>query len=230
MKSRLRDLSGWKLSDRDKDIRGWPVRDDTGREIGRVDEMIVDTDTRHVESVILGTGAELPVSALDLGHNEVFVDRDYAARFAGTGRLMTPATTAEHRATERKEERHRGEKIVIPIIEEQVEVGKQHTESGARVRTSVTERPVEKEVTLRDEKITVDRHPADRVATDEDLRHTEGETEVRAVHEEPLVRKTDRVVEEVAIGKEVRERKETVRDTARKTKVDVDTGETKRKR
>lgn len=56
MRSLLQDLSGWKLADHDQDTRGWPVKDDTGREIGRVDDMIVDTDTRHVETVTLNNG------------------------------------------------------------------------------------------------------------------------------------------------------------------------------
>ena len=49
----------------------------------------------------------------------------------------------------------------------------------------------------------------------------EGAVEVTQMAEEPVVSKRARVVEEVAINKEVGERAETVRDTVRRTEVDV---------
>ena len=45
--------------------------------------------------------------------------------------------------------------------------------------------------------------------------------EVRAMGEEAVVQKDVRVVEEIAIRKEVSDRTETVRDTVRETKVEV---------
>jgi stress response protein YsnF len=45
---------------------------------------------------------------------------------------------------------------------------------------------------------------------------------VRETAEVPVVAKEARVVEEVVIGKEATERTETVRDTVRRTDVDVD--------
>ena len=48
--------------------------------------------------------------------------------------------------------------------------------------------------------------------------------EVTERHEEPVVEKRAREVEEVVVRKEADERVETVRDTVRETKVDVDQG------
>ena len=223
MRSRLRDLSDWKLADHDQDIRGWPVKDETGRELGRVDDMIVDTETRHVETVTLSSGAEIPVSALDIREHEVQLDKDYAARFAGTGGLLSHATG-------RGPVTGREGNLRIPIVEEHVEIGKRRVEStGATIHTSVEEKPVEKEVTLREEHVSVDRRPANRLAQDKDIEALErgGKTEVRAVREEPVIRKESRVVEEVVIGKEVREQKSTIHEKERKSKVDVDVQGTK---
>src|SRR3954452_13232957 len=48
-------------------------------------------------------------------------------------------------------------------VEEELSVGKRKVASGgARVTTSVSERPVEKTVTLREEEVEVERRPADR--------------------------------------------------------------------
>ena len=47
---------------------------------------------------------------------------------------------------------------VIPLAEEQIEVGKRTVDRGVtRVRRYVVERPVEQEVTLRGERVTIER-------------------------------------------------------------------------
>jgi hypothetical protein len=51
----------------------------------------------------------------------------------------------------------------IPVVEEQVRVGKREVgRGGVRVRSYVRERPVEEQVTLRDETVRVERRPVDR--------------------------------------------------------------------
>jgi len=50
----------------------------------------------------------------------------------------------------------------------------------------------------------------------------EGAVEVRERREEAVVDKQARVVEEVVINRDVEERTETIRDTVRRTDVDVD--------
>ena len=112
----------------------------------------------------------------------------------------------------------------IPVIEEELRVGKRAVEGGGvRVRTRVVERPVEEAVRLREERVHVERRPVNRPVSEADLNaFREGTFELREHSEEAVVDKTARVVEEVAINKEVGERTETVRDSVRKTDVDVD--------
>ena len=111
----------------------------------------------------------------------------------------------------------------IPVIEEELRVGKREVEGGGvRVRTRVVERPVEEAVRLREERVNVERRPVNRPVSEADLSaFREGTFELRERSEEAVVDKTARVVEEVAINKEVGERTETVRDTVRRTDVDV---------
>ncbi|HEX8282000.1 MAG TPA: YsnF/AvaK domain-containing protein [Pyrinomonadaceae bacterium] len=118
----------------------------------------------------------------------------------------------------------------IPVIEEELRVGKREVEGGGvRVRTRVVERPVEEVVRLREERVNVERRPVNRAITDADLNaFREGSFVLTERSEEAVVGKTARVVEEVAINKEVGERTETVRDTVRSTDVDVEqTGDVK---
>ena len=116
------------------------------------------------------------------------------------------------------------DQVSAKVIEENLEVGKRVEQTGgARLRSRIVERPVEASVRLREEHVTVDRHPVDRPATDADFNaFKEGTVEVTESAERAVVAKEARVVEEVTLGKEVSEREETIHDTVRKTEVDVE--------
>jgi len=112
----------------------------------------------------------------------------------------------------------------MEVVEEDLDIGKREV-GGRRVRvySDVTSKPVEKDVKLRDEKITVDRRAVNRPADPGDLEaFKEGQIELTEKHEEPVVKKRARVVEEVRIGKEVSEHTETVRDAVRRKDVHID--------
>jgi uncharacterized protein (TIGR02271 family) len=112
----------------------------------------------------------------------------------------------------------------VKVVEERLRIGKREVAQGAvRVRSYVVERPVEEQVRLREEQISVERRPVDRPATPGDTGLFQERTiEARATSEEAVVQKEARVVEEVGIRKQASERTETVRDTVRETKVEVD--------
>ena len=118
----------------------------------------------------------------------------------------------------------RGEAKEIPVVREQVEIGKRRVlRGGVRVYSRVVEEPAEESVTLREERVRVDRRPVDRAATDADLAAGQEQVvEVQEFAEEPVVAKRARVVEEVRVGKDVSERTETVRDKVRHTEVNVE--------
>ena len=119
----------------------------------------------------------------------------------------------------------------IPLAEEELQIGKRAVQRGAlRIHTYVTERPVEEQVTLREEQAYVDRRAVDRPAEAGEAAFQERTIEVEEMGEEAVVSKQARVVEEVAVGKEQRARTETVRDTVRKTEVEVDRDDKPRRR
>lgn len=112
----------------------------------------------------------------------------------------------------------------IPIIEENLQVGKKEVSTGGvRLRSRIVEKPVEESLRLREEYVRVERNPVDRPATQADLDNfQEGTVEMRETAEIPVVAKEARVVEEVSLDKEVEHREETIRDTVRRTEVDVE--------
>jgi len=124
---------------------------------------------------------------------------------------VRPAATAENLQGEQR----------IPIVEEHLRVGKRREERGhVRVFTRTIEEPVEESVEIHSERVRVERRPADRPANPEDIK--ERAIEATEVSEQPVVAKEARVVGEVVVSKDVQDRKETVRDTVRRTDVQVE--------
>lgn len=112
----------------------------------------------------------------------------------------------------------------LPVIEEELHVGKREVETGGvRLRSRVIERPVEEHLRLREEHVHVEHHPVNRATTSADFENfKEGVIELREQAEVPVVSKEARIVEEVSLRKEVTEREEVIRDTLRKTDVEVE--------
>lgn len=112
----------------------------------------------------------------------------------------------------------------LPVIEERLVVGKRDVTRGTvRVRAHVREVPVEVPVHLREEHAVVERHPVDRPVTPADAdAFREKVVAVDTVVEEPVVAKQAVVVEEIVVHKDVAQRVETVRDTVRRTVVEVE--------
>jgi uncharacterized protein (TIGR02271 family) len=135
-----------------------------------------------------------------------------------------PPMNTEQVATDRQSIREAAPDMMkFAVVQEDVKVGKREKETGGvRIRSYVTEKPVEIPVQLREEHIVVNRERVDRPAGAQEFEtFKEGTTEIREMAEEAVVAKEARVIEEVTIGKETKQRTQTVKDTVRKTDVDV---------
>ena len=184
----------------------------------------VDIDTRGAAYRSSGytgyTETAAPYAMEDITRERGTYRTANAGSTANTGTVNTGATAKT--GTMNTSVNTQGE-TVIPIVEEEIAVGKRQVQSGgARIHTYVTEKPVEASVTLHEERVTVDRRPVDRAVTDADMAFGEKSFEVTETSEEAVVGKTARVVEEVVVGKTATERTETVRDTVRRTDVEVE--------
>jgi uncharacterized protein (TIGR02271 family) len=173
-------------------------------------EIKPDTET-SIRNVFGGLGAAAGAAALtshaggtdDFYNHEHFNEDNLMKRRKGTG---TEGTTS------------------IPVIEENLQVGKQTVETGgAYIRSRIVETPVQQNISLSEEQVRVERSSVDRPANNAELEgFKEGVIELKEYAEVPVVSKSARVVEEVNIGKDVTEHEETVRDTVRKTEVDIE--------
>ena len=111
----------------------------------------------------------------------------------------------------------------VQVVEEDLRVGKREVGGGrVRVRSYVTERPVEEQVELRQEHVTIERRPVDRELTSGDAAFQERTIEAVERGEEAVVSKTAHVTEEIGLRKDVERETETIRDTVRKQDVEIE--------
>ena len=155
-------------------------------------------------------------------HNPVDIHREAGAT-SYTAEAPATRTSATRGPGARADTVAEGSRA-IPVVHEELQVGKRAVlRGGVRVYSRVVEQPVQENINLREEHVSVQRTPVDRATTEADLRAGQEQVfEVKEYAEEPVVSKTARVVEEVRIRKDATERTETVRDTLRNTEVDVE--------
>ncbi|MGI8959794.1 MAG: YsnF/AvaK domain-containing protein [Bryobacteraceae bacterium] len=117
-----------------------------------------------------------------------------------------------------------GQSKAIPVIEEELRVGKRAVlRGGVRVYSRVVEKPVEETVNLQEERVRVERQSVNRPVKESDFRMGADEViEVQEYAEEPVISKEARVVEEVRINKEATQKNQTIKDTVRRTEVNVE--------
>ena len=132
------------------------------------------------------------------------------------------SSPAMHMAARERTALDEADEAAIPLASEEVSIGKREVERGrVRLRTHVVERPVEETVRLREEHVEIERRPASGDASAGDA-FKERSVEITERGEEAVVGKRAVVNEEVVVRKGVHERDETVRDTVRKTEVEID--------
>ena len=156
-----------------------------------------------------------------VGTSAAMTDSFTGSGSTGTTGQTFAGTTGERSTTVAEEH--------IPIVEEQLRVGKREvSRGGARVRSYVREVPVHEQVNLREEHVSVERRPM----TGETTRagalgadaFQERNIEMTETTEEAVVAKDAVVKEELVVRKTAEERVESIDDTVRRTEVDVDEG------
>jgi stress response protein YsnF len=229
------------------DVPGAKLADEAIRRAGWTDLLATDEEGQYREALRRGSclvavdpipqEKAIDVAAALSRHNPINLDdraagwrepgwqgHDTSASRLGNEELRTEREHDTRRAASRPAASQQDE-LTIPVIEEELAVGKRMVErGGVRIFTRVTDRPVEETVTLREERARVERRDVDRPASEADLgaAFKEGSMEIRETREEPVVSKEARVVGEVEVGKEVTERQQTVKDTVRRSDVEVE--------
>jgi hypothetical protein len=141
-------------------ISGW-----FNRVFGGEDE----TDRPHYENALRSGNIVVSVDAADENlelatnilnrHSPIDIQGESGARGSGTGGADTARTgyAAPQRGT--------NESQAVPVVQEELKVGKRAmARGGVRVYSRIVEQPVEETVQLREERVRVERRPANRPA------------------------------------------------------------------
>ncbi len=176
--------------------------------------------TGHTGSAGSGTGTATGLSgAVDLTGSSGGSTSATGAAAGTAGAGLTGSSGMSRTAGERDE--------VIPVAEEELHVGKRETNRGrVRIHSHVIERPVQEQVSLREENVHVERRPVEGStrtgAVGGDALFQERTIEMDEKREEAVVSKEARVKEELVVRKDVNERTETISDTVRSTEVNIE--------
>ncbi len=214
--AKLDALDNYELVNDDQDIRGRPLVSPEGKQFGIIDDLLVDGDKDHVVAVRLEDGRTCAVEPLEI-HDNAVVYGHAAKAYADEG------VAAGHVVEEE----------VIPVVEEQVAIGKRVAENGAgiTVRTRVVADTVSEDVHLRDETVSVEKRAInERVSSaDAEALLNQGDTVVSMTehNEEVVVAKDAVVTDEVVVKKTADDTVERVTETVRKTEVDIDRDNTR---
>jgi uncharacterized protein (TIGR02271 family) len=187
----------------------------------------VDVDQRAQEWKSSGWTGGAATAGMATGGVAGHVGDDRVTGHHGDDQLRGASSDDELRLgeTDRLQGATTGTNEAIPVVQENLVVGKREVErGGVRVRSYVVEQPVHEQVRLHEEHVSVERRPVNQplsAATDGDL-FRERTIEVTEHAEEAVVAKEARVVEELVVRKEAEERTETISDTVRHTEVEVD--------
>lgn len=270
-RNNLKELnhSDYKIAESQPDIKNWKILDLTGKKVGKVKDLLFDTEALKVRYIVtnLKKGDFLDEDRevlIPIGHAQLDRENDRVVvpdvtrdklsalphyrkvddlthedetrtrnTFAGTSATYDRNEFYDHEhfdeerfynANDKDYNRNTNTAGKVDVVEENLEVGKREVETGgARISSRIVERPVEERVNLREEHVNVNRNRVDRPADSADLGNYEERTiEEHETAEVPVINKEARVVEEVSLDKEVRNREEVIRETVRETEVDVD--------
>ena len=184
-----------------------------------------DADADRVAAVMKKHAAGMTEPAAMTGQASKTAEASTTAKAAAIGQAVAsrveperPGVTGGDGHTFAEEER------TIPVYKEELRVGKREVERGSvHVATHIVEKPSKEQVTLREEHVTVERRPANRLVRPEGTEFKDKEIDMAEYGEEAVAAKETRLVEEVIVHKQVGERTATVEDKIRSTEVEVQT-------
>ncbi len=135
--------------------------------------------------------------------------------------FFSAAATSRPRAPEYRESNDSNEEQVIGVGEEVLNVGTQMVPGKTtRVRRVVVQAPVQQDVTLHTQTVVLQRRKPISSNGNEVL--TEVTVEMSDFNEVPVISKAVHLVEEVLLRKEVTARTETIHDTVRRDKLEIE--------
>jgi uncharacterized protein (TIGR02271 family) len=237
---RLSELSGYSVGPDDPDVRGWNVVGNDGEKIGKVDDLLVDTNRMKVAALEVdmkggGDHVHVPVERVDVDRSRkeirmsgyatgstVGTDTTYTDRSRTDRSYTDPSGRQANYEAYGSGHRAEGDRNVVTRSEEELQVGKRGVQEGEVVvgKHVETER-VQKPVNLRREEAYIERRPVEGDRSGDIEMHGD-EIRVPLTREEAVVEKRPVVKEELVVGKKTVEEQQNVEAEVRREEFDVD--------
>ena len=244
----LNQLPGYKVADGEPDIRGWEVVASDGHRLGKVEELLVDTQAnkvRYVDVDVDGDNRHVTVpigyARLEESRHQVLVDglgaeqlralptyerggitRDYEEQ---VGRACNVSATSATPDFYENQAFRNDREMRLTLNEEQLAVGKRQVESGeVGVHKRVETQHVHENVQVRREEVDVERRPiTDPLAAGAgQIIETEDEIRIPLHAEEVVVEKRVVPTEELVVRKREVVENEGVDATLRRETAEVE--------
>ncbi|GEM_PF-4076432 len=200
----ISELPDWEFVHKEDDIRGKMLMDESGKELGKVDQMILDTDKGCVYEIVLDNGRRYPADHIDIRSGRpILLERAVARR--------------EVSGEEKRRMQERGETI-MPLAEERLRIRKVREKAGdVEVSKEVVSERETMEVPVTHEEVFVDEETVRTRPADYPIGAGRDEViDVPVYEEEVKAGKETVVTREVHVGKEREEGKETISEELRR--------------
>jgi hypothetical protein len=220
--------SGYEIVSDEPDIRNWKVINGNGKLLGVVNELLVDRQLNKIRYIVL----HLNGKPLNLVSRKLLIPIGIAELNEIEDVVILPNITIEHLATlpdyrkgkltldaERKTRNIFSSASGPDDYTDNME-GDAFYEHEHFNDTNLSKRKKKSEIP--DDTLTENTPVKDHTPNNGWAPFHEGVIEITENSEVPVVTKETRVVEEVSLNKEVRERDEKVRDTVRSTELDIE--------
>jgi len=204
------------LTGSDTDHEHHALYDHTVKSGGTV--VTVVSDSNRVDEISRILEQHGPVD-LEERHSQYQTTGAYGTAYGTAGDAVNAETASRASTTSGTDT---PDEQVIPLAEEQLEVGKRDVDRGTtRVRRYTVSRDASEQIRLRDESVSVLRRPVSgNLAVGADA-FTDREISATEIDEEAVVGKSAHVVEEVVLKKSVGHHDETVHGDVRREEIEV---------
>lgn len=228
--------SDFDVAEGDIDPRGWKVISADGREVGEIEELIGDTNTRKVRYLEcdldedeLGLDRErnalIPVgfARLEESEKKVFLEGISADEVIGMPATISDLGVEGEPRYEAATEREVEGEFRMTRSEEELEVGKRKVETGDVVLSKhVESEHVSRPVTRMHEEVEIERRPVEGGMRAGEAEFEEEEIRIPLREEELEVRKRPEVKEELVVKKRPVVEEEEIEADLRRERIDVE--------
>lgn len=203
----ISQLPDWELVHKEDDIRGKTLMDESGNRIGKVDELILDTEMSRVTEIVLDNGNRYPADRIDIREGKPILLKQ-----------------AKPQPTHRREGMREEEEKTYPLAEERLRVRRTREKVGeVDIDIEVTSHRETLKVPTSHEEVYVEEEAITPRPSDHPIDERKDDVISVPVYEEEIKPEKETVItREIRVGKMEEEEEETVSEELRREEARIE--------